>query len=449
VKGGVVIPCSARAVIGLVAVALCFVWGRPSPAHPQDSAPVPAPDTLRFDPSPDDSLFWTEDEEAFSEEVRFDGEGEDSWLRAPIGDHLLTDVDEWRARENGWSHTSLVLDYNRVDRLRLGVGHQIQSSQPMLPRLGARIEYAFQRERTLYGVQIEQPLLPPGRLALGISMVRRTDHGELQQVENVENSLALLFGRQDYRDYFEREGHGAYLAWRVPDFSTVSLHVRRDDYRSLPLDRGTRSFFHRDRELRENPPVDEGEAHGLAFRLERLAHRTHRTRAGFYHWIDVERTGHGLGGDFEFTRLLADLRSVVRLSPATSLALRMVAGHTRDGVLPFQKQFTAGGVDGLRAHSFAEYRGDQMVLGQAEYTVGLWQMRSGMFQGGLHAIAFVDVGTAWSNPGHRWDLDRQVIQTDGGFGLGTSEDNLRVYVAKDLRASDSDLVVSLRLQRPF
>ena len=60
-------------------------------------------------------------------------------------------------------------------------------------------------------MQLEQPLLPPARLALGVSAVRRTDHSELQQVDDAENSLALLFARQDYRDYFEREGFGAYL----------------------------------------------------------------------------------------------------------------------------------------------------------------------------------------------------------------------------------------------
>ena len=35
-------------------------------------------------------------------------------------------------------------------------------------------------------------------------------------------------------------GYGAYLSWRVPDFSSVSVHLRSDRYRSLPLDRGTR-----------------------------------------------------------------------------------------------------------------------------------------------------------------------------------------------------------------
>jgi chorismate synthase len=34
-------------------------------------------------------------------------------------------------------------------------------------------------------------------------------------------------------------------------------------------------------------------------------------------------------------------------------------------------------------------------------------------------------------------------------GLALSEDGLRVYFAKNLQEPDSDIVISLRLQRPF
>lgn len=400
-------------------------------------------DTLTFAPAPEDSAAAEEGEKPHRS-------GAERWLKPSSGDHLLTDRDEWRSLEEGWSDVDLLFDYNRVDRLRLGLGSQLQwSDRPMFPRLGARVEYAFDRERVLYGAQIEQPLAPPGRVAMGASMVRRTDHSELQQVENVENSLALLFGRQDYRDYFERQGYGAYLSWRIPDFSTVSVHLRKDEYGSLPVNRGTRSFFHRDRALRDNPAIDDGESHAAILRLERLAHHDDFTRAGVYHWAELERAGHGMGGDFDYTRLLVDLRGVLRLSPTQTLALRTVGGCTWDGALPVQKQFTLGGPDGLRAHAIASLRGDEVMLGQAEYTIGLWPVRSVFFEGGLHAIAFLDVGRAWTNPGDRWDLGRQHPSTDGGFGLGTSEDNLRVYFAKNLRRANSNFLVSMRLHRPF
>jgi outer membrane translocation and assembly module TamA len=280
-------------------------------------------------------------------------------------------------------------------------------------------------------------------------MARRTDHSELQQIEDEENSLALLFGRQDYRDYFEREGSGVYVQWRVPEFSTLSVHLREDTWRSLPLDRGTRSWFHTDRALRDNPSVDDGDTRTLTLRLERLLHRSAHRRAGTYHWLELERAGGALGGDFTYTRALADLRSVLRLSPASTLSLRAVAGSGLDGGLPSQKTFTLGGVDGLRGHRFAQYRGDQIALGQMEYTVGIWRMASDLFEGGLHAIVFVDTGRAWTNPDRRWDPARQKMKTDGGFGFSTSEDNVRVYMARDLQDPGSQFVVSMRLQRPF
>jgi hypothetical protein len=38
---------------------------------------------------------------------------------------------------------------------------------------------------------------------------------------------------------------------------------------------------------------------------------------------------------------------------------------------------------------------------------------------------------------------------DGGLGLTTAEDNMRVYVARNLQQEHAAAVVSVRLQRPF
>lgn len=416
---------------------------------PADSLPIPAEPAMRF--SPADSL----DRMLGEQTLRL--VTEEAWLRAPFGDHMITPYDVWQSRRPGRfdrgevsdGDAELLADYNRVDQLRIGLGIEAQRPETLLPRFGARLEYATGRKRWLSGVQMEQPLAPPARLVAGVSWVRRTDHSDLQQVDDAENSLALLFGRSDYRDYFEREGFGGYLAWRVPDLSTISVHLRRDRYRSLATNRGTRSWFHRDRELRENPAVDEGEQRSVILRSERLARHTHRVRGGFYHWIELERAGRALGGDFTYTRALADLRSVLRLSPGSTLSVRAVAGATTAGNLPRQKAFTAGGVDGLRAHAFAQYSGDQMVLGQAEYSAGLWPIRTGSFDSDLQIVAFVDLGRAWSNPERTWDVNRQSLAVDGGFGLATADDDLRLYFARDLQRTDGDFVISLRLQRPF
>jgi hypothetical protein len=433
-----VVCCPAPAARAAWSPAAAGAAGREFPAAP------PA-DTLRF--TPIDSEFPPGPEAAAAIAT------EDRILRARFRDYVgyvLTDIEEWNEEHRmGDVQSDPTLDYNRVDGLRVGLRTQFQSPFESGPRLGVRIDYSFARRHGQYGVQIEQPLLPGGWLAAGFSMERHTDHSELQQVEDIENTLALLFARQDYRDYFEREGLGVYAAVRMPTISTLSVHFRNDEVRSLAVDRRTRSWFHRDRELRDNPAVDDGESHAMSLRLERLARRTRAMRAGLYHWVEIERAGRGLGGDFHHTRLLADLRGVLRLSPAQTLSLRAVGGHTLSGELPRHRQFTAGGVDGLRAHPFASFRGDEMMLAQAEYTVGLWRVASEWFEGGLHAIAFVDAGTAWHGSGRSWDVSRQQFAADGGFGVSSSEDNVRVYFARDLQDPGSDFVISMRLQRPF
>ncbi|MGH7730945.1 MAG: BamA/TamA family outer membrane protein [Candidatus Eiseniibacteriota bacterium] len=437
-------PCATLLLLVAATLPSATAWTTASAAAPRAwHVADEVPDTLEFITRPYDSF------DTLGEPVVEPANEEPEWMRAPIGDGLLTDRDQWRARPGGrFNNVTGFGGYNRVDRLKLGIGYQLQVHEPMAPRLGARFEYAFGRDRALYGFQLEQPVIPPGRIAIGASLVRRTDHHELHQVPEAENTAALLFARQDYRDYWEREGIGGYVAWRVPDFSNVSVHIRRDEYRTL-VDRGATSWFHRGRILRPNPPIDDGETHTVALRLERIALSTRHTPAGTYHWIEAEWAGRGLGGDFTYTRLLGDVRGVLRLSPATTLMLRAVAGHTPAGALPVQKAFPIGGVDGLRAHSFAQFRGEQALLLQAEYVIGLWKLRTGAFEGGLHAIAFVDAGKAWTDPRHRWSVTGQQIEVDGGVGLAAAEDKLRVYFAKDLRHSDSKFVASVRLQRPF
>ena len=420
------------------------------------AAPAHAAADSTYTPSPSFKMpvpFFdsTGHEPRITSTISVGSETEAEWLRAPMGDRLLDHPDPWTAHRGDRSYdTELVLDYNRVDLVRYGLHFQAQQPFTMYPRLGARFEYATGRKRTLWGVQLEQPLFPTARFVFGVSAVRRTEHPELQLVEDVENSLALLFTRTDYRDYYEREGLGAYVAWRVPDFSTVSLHVRGDEYRSLAINRDdVVSWFRLTRPLRDNPAIDDGRTRSVVVRLERLLRRSSGMRAGLYHWGELESAGYSLGGDFDYVRLLGDLRSVMRLSPATTLSLRAVVGSATDGDLPLQKRFGVGGVDGLRAHALNARTGNQLALAQAEYTVGLWALRGEGFEGGLHAIAFLDVGTAWDNPRDRWDVTNQRFLTDIGFGLATSKDDVRVYAARDLGESDADWVWSFRLQRPF
>jgi hypothetical protein len=455
---------SALAVELVIAAALALAAGSVAPASATPfAAPPPAwlavtiPDTAAAVPGaiPDTTMHFTPaPTEARRDEPLHIGrersiEGE--WRRAPFGDQLLTHPDVWRSRHSrSNAEADVVLDYNRVDLVRYGVRAQAQQPETMDPRVAGRLEYATGRKRTLYGVQVEQPLLPTARVVLGIGFVRRTDHGDLEQIDDDENSLLLLVAHEDWRDYFEREGAGAYVSWRVPDFSTVSVHLRNDRYRSIGSHNDdVVSWWHLDRPLRPNPAIDEGDAHSVFVRLERVTRRSLRSRSGLYHWIELERSGGPtLRGDFDYTRALADLRSDIRMMPGTTLTLRTVGGTTFEGKLPRQREFAIGGVDGLRAHSFGAFRGDRVAMGQAEYSFALRTLGARARARGPRALVFVDSGTAWQS-GVDGELARQHFALDGGFGLATPDDEARLTFARNLQNPDSQFVIALRLERPF
>jgi len=428
--------------LALGVAAACLAAPARADDDPEDR--VGHADTLVFEPSRGAATGSVA--HAIEQEDRSESANDIRWLQPPFRNPLSGSPEYWPIRHPFHdSKLGLALDYNRVDELKPGLTWQAQGGSSLSPRLGLRLEYTTARAKWLYGAQLEQPLDPGNHVAAGFSLYRRTEHSELQQFTDLENSLALLFARQDFRDYFEREGFDGYLALRWTGVTTFSVHSRNDIFRSLTTDPRTSSWFHENRELRENPPIDDGEGHAIAVRLERMR----PGRPGFHHWIEFETAGGALGGDFEYRRLLGDLRSVVRLTPGATLSLRGVAGSGLTGTLPRQREFTAGGVDGLRAHNFAEFQGNQIALGQAEYSAGIGRVKAGQFESGLHVLAFVDAGRAWSNPSNDWDPRGQRMAVDGGFGLATAEDNLRIYFAKNLQDPSSDIIVSARFQRPF
>src|SRR6185503_14730951 len=63
-----------------------------------------------------------------------------TWLRTPFGENLLTDPAAWD--DDRTTRIEPLLDYNRVDQLRLGIRYQAQAPDTRFPRLGARYEYA-------------------------------------------------------------------------------------------------------------------------------------------------------------------------------------------------------------------------------------------------------------------------------------------------------------------
>jgi hypothetical protein len=385
--------------------------------------------------------------------------GKDAFGAADPFSDLPSAQDEGPVRPEG-GRLFPYLTYNRVDSYTLGLDETFEPSRGWAPGFSTRMARSFGRQnggnqhvgRWLYAMRLEQPLDSKRNAHLGISVYRRTDDDEFGQVGDVENALAALFFHWDYKDWFEREGYGLDGDYTWKERWTVSGRYDQDTYRSITeIGDATQGIFRRSAEWRANPAVDDGNLRAATFGLAFDSRSNKKSpRRGMYHRVLAETAGGDLGGDFGYKRYTADLRAYFAPGPSHTAKVRAMLGTTSEGdALPFQKTFAIGGIGTLRAYPFRQYRGRHMFLANGDWTWELFKRSSknAMLKTGFAVVGFTDFGLAWDAP--TWDLGQRRPAWDAGLGLGTTDETLRVYFAKDLRSGSSPIHVTLRIARSY
>lgn len=352
------------------------------------------------------------------------------------------------------------IGYNRVDQFTLGLDMSFRPSKGLLPGFATRFARALRRQRPpgrggdgrwLYEMRLEQPIDRRRATLFAISTYRRTDDDDFGQVGDVENSIAALMFHYDSKDWFEREGmaiEGA-TTWRR---WTLSARHDRDQYTSITeLADGTRGLFRRHASWRANPAIDDGDLRSLTAGIDYDSRINKKSpRNGMRHRLRAETAGGDLGGDFAYRRYTADLRTYFSPGPSHVAKARLLLGTTSEGdSLPFQKTFAIGGIGTLRGSSFRHFRGRHVFLANGDWAWELFKRSSknAMLKTGLSLVAFTDFGLAWDSA--KWDLGHRRPAWDAGLGIGTTDETLRVYFARDLRAERSPIHVTLRIARAY
>jgi hypothetical protein len=246
--------------------------------------------------------------------------------------------------------------------------------------------------------------IPDAHIAeLGVTGYARVDTADRWRIDPLDSYLySVVFNRPD-SEYFRRTGLTAYLTTHLARHFTAGVEYRRDRYRSLVPADDVFTFFNRDESSRPNPAVDDGQMASLLFRLEASTLATPDHKVGTTR-RDPERTileidpgrtfstslrtvntlevaDQGLGGDFDFVRLVSDSSGVLRMGQQQMVKVRFRTAGKLGGTLPVQKAEALGGWSALRGYGFKEQRnGDFSMLGTAEY--------------GVEALSlFVDIGS--------------------------------------------------------
>jgi cytoskeletal protein CcmA (bactofilin family) len=354
----------------------------------------------------------------------------------------------------------LILRYNRVDGLFLGVGKS--EIQPWETRNNhgfyGSLGYGFALHRWRYSMGMD---VFPGvrdRLEAGIEYHDITDTRDSWIMNRNENSAAAFFIHEDFYDYFGRRGFSVHGSVYPSHQIRARIDYLTDEYQSLPW-KTDWALFGGTKHFRPNPSITDGLMRSLILSLDysTIDHGWWE-RSGWNLHASAEYAGDSYGGDFAFNRYLLDVRRYQRVSDYSKLSTRIRVGSSY-GILPYQKLFEFGGIGTLNAYPYKELFGNRMVLANVEYLIhgstfdesDFWPLE---ILSPFSLALFLDAGWATYVPARFSysdgfnSLSWNTLKSDIGFGIGSRDGTLRVAWAwrTDQRSAP---VFFFRISRPF
>ena len=341
--------------------------------------------------------------------------------------------------------------YQRVDGSVLWVESKYRATHDYVPEVNVRFGYGWVSERGTIAVDFLQPLVNTRDLAIGALYTHGTAYENQSGVGWRENTLAALFFRHDFNDYYKIAAIEPYVRIRLPGWTTLRVSYAVEEYSSLTTQTDWSLFTAGRERFRPNPQLfllDDPTGYGgdgvlQAARLE-VTHDSRRAR-------DVGTIGSyvrgflELGdGDFSYARWVGDGRAYLRLGPPVHLALRFAAsGRFGSEVIPSQKLFYVGGLGTARGHEFRGLYGDSSMLGGVEYTLLFGKLNYGTF-------VFYDAATAWKTTDvYDERLEDATLLQSAGVGFKTADDDFLIQFAKPFGEVDGAWETTVRLERTF
>ena len=365
------------------------------------------------------------------------------------------------------------LRYNRVEGLYIGIAQPKRlywHSKPVIVSSGS-IGYGFLNHRWRYHLGLYLPIyLEDHIIEIGGEGHSFTDSRDEWIIDRDENSVTAFFAREDYMDYFSREGYNINAAWYFRAEGDVNLRATaaylHDTYRSMER-RTNWSLFGGDKVFRENPRINDANINSIALGLGFTTLSSINERE---HGWDVnalyETAGGFSKGDYEFSQAVLDVRRYQPLFEHLNLNLRGRMAVS-DGTIPIQRAVDLGGVSTLPGYGMKEFTGSHAALFNAE--IILRSSIAGDVQGWMkglmrmtNLIVFFDAGAVnhvqptvshdFRNGSIPVSMSESFVlndwKSDIGIALGSSEGAFRIGAAWRMDRAENPSFI-LRFTRPF
>ncbi len=372
-------------------------------------------------------------------------EKQESFITADMSDFIPWNKDE------GFRPAAEIY-YNRVDGLLFLGGVEYTRDSSMHPRLLALRGWPSARADNYYQITVEQPLFSNDGFSLGVSFYDRTswNREDEKMISDSENTLLALFFREEYRNYYRRDGFTIFAHHRFSPRAHVRIEYSNDELSSMTEQQHVWTAFRRGVDWQENPPLMRGILDG-AEEYEGMLKGTvtevdydatdELTGGGWQFGLVTEFAGRSLGGDYDYRKHRVDASHLSIISPTQTLHLRGAWGIASGTDFPSHKLFHLGGISNLRGYDYNEFVGKNLMFFSIEY--GVWVSDE------LATIYFLEGGETWFGTS---GFDSEEMKYDIGIGFqldAPGAGNIRIDVARPTTTEEADIKTILRIETVF
>lgn len=302
-------------------------------------------------------------------------------------------------------------NYNRVDGLPVSYGlHGRDERFDFHVRAIYRI--ASERFGGMAGITVR---IKRGRsIELSLQAHSITDTNDDWRIGDFENSMSSVLFKEDFRNYFERQGFSVSISGRRHRMLTGTIKYLYDRYTSLRT-AADFSIFGWDKEFRSNSPVTEGWMGSLLV-CEELDTRDDPEwpATGWYQSFGFESSDPGLGGDFGFYHISVTINRYTSVARGKNLDVRFL-GSFGSKHAPLQRGVHVHGAGGLRGFpdDFIPHRGAFVSSVEGRLDLPKVFRKGPLHRDRMALLLFADVGGVQD----RGSVRDMVVDSDIGAGI--------------------------------
>jgi hypothetical protein len=340
--------------------------------------------------------------------------------------------------------------FNRVEGFTLLSGIHYSEANHELPDIDINVGYAFALKRWNYDLGFRQQFGDEWAFYFGGNLYREATTPDLWRFSQSENTIAGLFFKEDYHDFYHRKGATAYTGQQLGEYSSLQIEYTAQTNDILEK-RTNKAIFGGKKHFRENFSTVLYDSVALMsikgdLRLVGLRFRWDSRNddiwpnSGQHMELVWETAGDGIigdiGGDFSYDIVEASVSHYQPLTPRQHLGLRVRGGYS-DQQLPLDRWFFLGGVGSLRGYDYKEFCGNRYVFSNVDY---YWE-----FSDDFIISLFADIGKAGFG---EYEFKESDYKSDIGLGFIIG-DAIRLDIAQRLDDVGKSPVVMARTVMSF